>query len=101
MNATTAPVVLAAFEDPDEVLEFAISIGLYVFVVLPLAVLLGYIVCGRGKYGCARRRARAAGEQQTLLGGAGGDAASAAESGRAPPPPASRPRAEAVGRAPS
>ena len=38
MNATTAPVVLAAFEDPDEVLEFAISIGLYVFVVLPLAM---------------------------------------------------------------
>ena len=29
MNATTAPVVPAAFEDPDEVLEFAISIGLY------------------------------------------------------------------------
>ena len=34
MNATTGPVFLAAFEDPDEVLEFAISIGLYVFVVL-------------------------------------------------------------------
>ena len=33
MNATTGPVFLAAFEDPDEVLEFAISIGLYVFVV--------------------------------------------------------------------
>ena len=28
MNATSAPIVLAAFEDPDEVLEFAISIGL-------------------------------------------------------------------------
>ena len=27
MNATTGPVFLAAFEDPDEVLEFAISIG--------------------------------------------------------------------------
>ena len=33
MNATTGPVFLAAFEDPDEVLEFAISLGLYVFVV--------------------------------------------------------------------
>ena len=82
MNTTSAPVVLAAFEDPDEVLEFAISIGLYVFVVLPLAVLLGYIVCGRGKYGCARTRSRAAGEQQSLLGGAaaGGDAASPSSS---------------------
>ena len=27
MNATSAPVVLAAFEDPDEVLEFAISLA--------------------------------------------------------------------------
>ena len=35
MNATSAPVVVAVFEDPDEVVEFAISVGLYVFVVLP------------------------------------------------------------------